>query len=573
MATEQLTDLIARYARGGLTRRQVIQRALALGIAAPVVTSALASPGAAAPTNRPGGSKVGSHQMDSRTLVIADNLKDNWLTLDPGWFYEINPAAAMNLVYEPLYTLPDSSKPTEFAPLLADGMPEVSEDGLTATIALRSGVKFHNSGNEMTADDWVFSWNRLKNIKFQGSFMAADYWSAVEAVDPLTLQITLSSPNAALVPILSSMPLSVVDSTTMRENGATDAEDADATDEAREWLNSGVSAGTGPYMLTAWDIEGEVIVEAFADYYGEPPALDRVIWRNVVDPNTQLQLVERGEADIAYSLDPDAAQSVTENEELQLVTGPALAHEYLALNLREDVGGPLANQQVRQAIGYAIDYDGIIETLLAGAAVKPATIVPVPLLGAEEVQGDGYSLDLVRAQELWDESGVGEVELTFSYGAGGQGEGGVDLETLVAKLQSDLQQISGLTVALNPMDPATRLEEYRNGTLQFTISGWSPDYPDVHTYAEPFGRTDTAAAKRVGYSNPEVDQWLDEGIAEADPEARAAIYVDIQRQLIADAAFLVLYQPIDQKAASAAVQGLQTHSVVMMQLRNVSKSA
>jgi peptide/nickel transport system substrate-binding protein len=325
-------------------------------------------------------------------------------------------------------------------------------------------------------------------------------------------------------------------------------------------------------MLTAWDIEGEVIVEAFTGYYGEPPALDRIIWRNVVDPNTQLQLVERGEADIAYSLDPDAAQNVGENDSLQLITGPTLAHEYLALNLREDIGGPLANQQVRQAIGYAIDYDGIIETLLAGAGVKPATIVPLPLLGAEEVQGNGYTLDLTRAQELWDASGVGETEITFSYGAGGQGEGGVDLETLVAKLQSDLQQISGLTIALNPMDPATRLEEYRAGTLQFTISGWSPDYPDVHTYAEPFGRTDTAAAKRVGYSNPEVDQWLDDGIAEADPEARKDLYVMIQEQLISDAAFLVLYQPIDQKAASAAVQGLQTHSVLMMQLRNVTKS-
>ncbi len=572
MTTEQLSGLISRFAQGGLTRRQVIQRALALGFTAPVIIAALASSGAAAPAGRRGGTAGQRLQIDAQTLVIADNLKDNWLTLDPGWFYEINPAAAMNLVYEPLYTLPDSTKPTEFEALLAAGMPEISEDGLTATIALRPGVTFHNTGNEMTAEDWVFSWNRLKNIKFQGAFMATDYWSAVEAVDPMTLQITLVSPNAALVPILSSIPLSVVDSAAMRDNGGTDAEDADATDEAREWLNTGVSAGTGPFMLTAWDIEGEVIVEAFTGYYGEPPALDRIIWRNVVDPNTQLQLVERGEADIAYSLDPDAAQNVGENDSLQLITGPTLAHEYLALNLREDIGGPLANQQVRQAIGYAIDYDGIIETLLAGAGVKPATIVPLPLLGAEEVQGNGYTLDLTRAQELWDASGVGETEITFSYGAGGQGEGGVDLETLVAKLQSDLQQISGLTIALNPMDPATRLEEYRAGTLQFTISGWSPDYPDVHTYAEPFGRTDTAAAKRVGYSNPEVDQWLDDGIAEADPEARKDLYVMIQEQLISDAAFLVLYQPIDQKAASAAVQGLQTHSVLMMQLRNVTKS-
>ncbi|MDQ3780933.1 MAG: ABC transporter substrate-binding protein, partial [Chloroflexota bacterium] len=219
------------------------------------------------------------------------------------------------------------------------------------------------------------------------------------------------------------------------------------------------------------------------------------------------------------------------------------------------------------------DYDGIINDLLAGAALKPATIAPEPLLGTEAVHDLGYSLDLAKAQELFAASGVGTAELDLTYNAGGQGEGGLDLETLVSKLQADLQQIDGLTVTLKPMDGATRLEEYRAGTLQFTVSGWSPDYPDIHTYAEPFGRTDTAAAKRVGYSNPEVDTMLDAGIAEADPAAREEIYVNVLKAIIEDAPFLVLYQPVDQKAASNAVQGVATHSVYMMQLRNASKTA
>ena len=106
-----------------------------------------------------------------------------------------------------------------------------------------------------------------------------------------------------------------------------------------------------------------------------------------------------------------------------------------------------------------------------------------------------------------------------------------------------------------------------------THSGWSPDYPDIHTYAEPFGRTDTAAAKRVAFSNPQVDQGLDRGIAEADPAKREQIYADVLRTIIDEAPFLVLYQPIDQKAANTSVQGVATHSVYMMQLRNASKTA
>lgn len=565
MTDARFQHYLRRLDRGRFNRRQLMGGAAA-AVAAPMSARLGASGAVSAPARAP------RRQIDASTLVIADNLRDNWITLDPGWIYEINSQAAMILNYEPLYILPDSSKPTEFEPLLATEMPTVSDDGMEVTIPLRPGVSFH-SGNEMTADDLVFSWTRLKNIKFQASFLALDYWTAVEAVDPLTVKITLVSPNAALVPILASTPLAISDSKLLIENGATDAEDADQSDTAREWINAGNSAGTGPYMLTAWDIEGEVILERNPNYWGEAPALERIIWRNIVDPNSQLQAVQAGEADLAYALDPDVAGSVTEDENLQLITGPSLAIEYLAMHTQEDPGGPVSNKLVRQALGHAIDYDGIVNDLMKGAAIQPATIAPEPLLATVEVQDLKYTTDVARAQELFDESGVGPAEITFSYAAGSSGEGGLDLETLCTKLQADLQQIEGLTVTLNPMDPAVRLEDYRAGLLQFTVSGWTPDYTDIHTYAEPFGRTDTAAARRVGYSNPDVDAMLDAGIAEMDPEARTQIYIDILTQIIEDAPFLVLYQPVDQKAASANVQGVATHSVYQLYLRNASKTA
>ena len=541
-----------------LNRRRFMQTATAAGIAAGAGPIA-------------GRRRSVSAQIDSNTLVIADNLKDNWISLDPGWFYEINPGMAMNLVNEALYDLPDSSKPTEFVPLLAADFPTVSEDGLSATVPLRQGVKFH-TGNELTADDLVFSWNRLANIKFQASFMATDYWDSVEKVDDYTIKLNFSAPNAALVPILSSMPLSVIDSKVAQEHGATDAEDADQVDTFKDWMNEGNSAGSGPFKLVQWDIDGEVVLEKNPDYWGEPAKIDRIIFRNIVEPNAQLQAVEAGEADIAYSIDPDNVEAVKSNSALQVISGPTLAHEYLALNNNPEVGGPLANKAMRQALGYAIDYDGIIGDLMKGGAIQPATVAPEPLLGTQAVSELRYVTDLAKAQALFDEvSGGQPVELTFSYGAGASGEGGLDLETLATKLQSDFQQINGLTVKLNPMDPAQRLQDYREGKLQMTVSGWTPDYPDIHTYAEPFGKTGTAAAKRVGYSNPKVDELLASGIAEQDPVKREQMYIDILTMLIDDAAFLVLYQPVDQKPAAASVKDAQTHSVYMMYLRNAHK--
>jgi len=581
MADYRSSDLVKKLTSGELNRRQFIRRAAAAGISAGFVSSALIDHASAAPSSR---SRIRSrNQGDPTTLVIADDISPTrgaWLTADPGWFYEINPAAMMNLVYEALYHLPDGSKVDQFEPLLADGMPEIAADNKSVTIKIKQGVKFHNTGNEMTTADWVFSWNRLVNLKYQGSFLVAEICDGFEAVDEYTLKLTWSSPRAQLIQAIASIPLSVMDSKFLQENGGTDAADADTKDTAKDIID-GTSAGTGPYKLSKWDLNSEVVVEKNPDYWGEAPKLDRVIWRLASQPSAQVQLVETGEVDIAYHLDPDKAQSVKDNPELQLITGPTLAIQYLGMKVADDetadrgctCAGPLLNKQVRQAIGYAIDYEGIISGLLGGAGLHPATTVPEPLLGTVDVHDLAYKQDLAKAQQLFDQSGVGQAEITLSYDSGGFGEGAVSLDALAAKLQSDIQQVKGITFNINPMDGTERITEYRAGKLQATVSPWTPDYADVNTYTGPFAQTGVAAAKRMGYSNPQVDEWLKQGIAELDVEKRKQIYINILKQMIDDAAFLVLYQTIDQKPATKAVQGVSVHPVYIIQVRYASKTA
>ena len=138
-----------------------------------------------------------------------------------------------------------------------------------------------------------------------------------------------------------------------------------------------------------------------------------------------------------------------------------------------------------------------------------------------------YQTDLAKAQELWDASGVGEAEIEFIYDSDTPAQGNVNYESLAAKVKSDLEQINGLTVKLSPMPGTERIALYRAGDFQATISPWTPDYPDVDTYAGPFARTDTAAARRVGYSIPQVDALLDQGLSELDPAKRTR---DLRRQ-------------------------------------------
>ena len=558
MSTDHTVNLLRALHAKKLNRRSMMAAAAMIPAA-----GLLAGPAVLVSPARPAGA-----QADPRTLVMLDNIQGgNWLYFDPGKMYEINPAAGFQVTYECLYHIPDGYEIGVIEPLLAEADPEFSDDGLTATIKIKPGVKFHNSGNEMTAADWVWSWDRLKNLKSNPSFLVTDFMESYTAVDDHTLEIKLLAPNAALRGILTSLPLSVTDSKVAMENGGVAEEGADQSDKLTDWLNEGNSIGTGPYLLTGWDITSEITIEANPDYWGDPAGFDRVIFRNVADTSTQLQLLETGEADMAFAADPDKMQQILDNPGLQLIEGPSLAYEYLALHTGEDVGGPLAKKEARQAIAHAIDYQGIIDGLMGGRAVRPATVVPLGLLGADAVAENAFQTDLAKAKELWDASGNGPSELTLTYGAGQTAPGGLNRDVLSAKLQADIQGIEGVTVKLLPMDPTQRLADYRAAKLQFTMSDWSPDYADVHTYAQPFGATGGAAAKRVAFSNPEVDALLEKGIGQTDEAEREATYIKIQEILQDESAFIVEFQPNYVVPAVASVKGAAPHGVYIVQLR------
>lgn len=580
MADNRISDLVERLARGELSRRDFIKRAVGAGVSASVVATALAQHAGAAPGSAT--RTASRNQADAKTLVIADALSGgDWLTLDPGWWYEIHSYAGLQVIYEGLYHVPDGTKPTDIQPMLAEGLPEFSADGLTVTVKVRQGVKFHHSGNELTADDFIFSWNRAKNIGYQGSFLAADYWTEVKALDPSTLQFTLAAPNAALASVLTAMTLSVVDSKVVKENGGTDqpTTDANATvaagvalsgDTAKDYIDNN-SVGTGPYQVVQYDRNSEIIIERNPDYWGEAPKLDRIIWRNIIEPTKQLEAVQAGEADLAYDLLTDSVQAVKDDANLQLITAPTLAIQYMAFNIRPEAG-PMSNQQARQACGWALDYQSIADAVMGGAAVKPATCIPFGLTGTEEAKDLGYSYDLAKAQEIWTASAVGTAELEMIYDSDAPTQGGGNYETLATIVKDNLEKLDGLKINLTPLPGTERIGKYRAADFVATLSPWTPDYPDVDSYAGPFARGGTAAAKRVGYDDPETTKLLDQGLSETDPAKRTEIYVEIQKRMIEAAAFLVLYQPIDQKAASKKVQGVTPHPVYQIQLRFASKT-
>jgi len=535
---------------------------------APSAAATTGSPAAAATTApaaaaSPAASGTTAAAKPGGQIVMGRNI-DDIITFDPGHVYEISSNPIMGATYE---TLVFQNPPdiTKYVPVLAKEVPTtqnggISADGKTYTFKLRDNVKFH-TGNTMTADDWVFSMTRLHYLADNPSFLAdpfsTDTAVNVKAVDPMTVAFTLAAPNVAFLSYMATNNTVVLDSKAVKAKGGTDAATAQDTDKAKDFLDQN-SAGTGPFILKSFKIKDEVVMDKNPSYWGTPATYDRFILKQMKDSGTEQQQLEAGAIDIANDLDPDAVAQLDKTGKYTLTKGNTLDHVYLALNTSPEIGGPVANKMVRQAIGYAIDYDGIINGLLKGAAVRPPTIIPIGLLGVDK-QPQMYKTDLTKAKDLIKQANAVGQTIKFTYGAGSVLEG-VALDTLAAKLKADIEQ-TGLKVDLAPVEPQQRLADYRAAKLQFTVSSWSPDYVDVHTYAEPFGKTGGAAAKRVKYSNPQVDALLAQGLTETDSAKRADIYGQIQKIIQDDAPFLVLEQPVAQIVSKKIITGYVYHPV------------
>ena len=270
-------------------------------------------------------------QSRQETLVIARNI-DDYITNDVHRTYEYTSQILDHVAYDTLVTV-EAPDFTKILPNLATKW-EVSKDGLTYTFTLRSGAKF-TSGNPVTADDVRFSLRRLKYLKDNPSFFM-DPVKDIEAVNPTTVKITLSAPDASFMAALAAVPCGIADSKTVIAKGATDAEDAKDKDKATEYLNN-TSEGSGPYKLVSFTKNVEAVMERNPTYWGPKPYFAKVIIKHVPNGTTQREMVERGDADAAHDLDADLVAKITPGPKIKLVEGLSMNQVYLAIQNNPDV--------------------------------------------------------------------------------------------------------------------------------------------------------------------------------------------------------------------------------------------
>jgi peptide/nickel transport system substrate-binding protein len=388
----------------------------------------------------------------------------------------------------------------------------------------------------------------------------------IEVVNDTTVKIILSAADASFLAALAAVPCGIIDSKTVMTQGGTDAEDAKDKDKATEWLNNN-SAGSGPYRLTSFKKNEEAVLERNPNYSGPKAHFARIVFRHVKDGTTQREMVERGDADIAHDFDPDIVAKTKEGPKIKLVSGLSMNQVYMAVNTNPEVSKELSDKRVRQAISYAIDYDGIIKGLIRGAGEQPPAMFPLGVLGVDRSMA--RKRDTNRAKQLLADAGYPSgFNIKMNYWTAPLL--GVPTEPLAAKLQQDLGAV-GIKVTLEPKERSVMISEYRAGKPPLMLASWTPDYLDPHPWADAFYKKGGPAAKRVSYDNPRVTDLVHQADVEQDSKKRDALYKEITKIALEDVPFVMLIQPKSYVGLNPAIKGYAIHPIWFVTLAKLSR--
>src|SRR5215203_3291014 len=505
-------------------------------------------------------------QDEGSQLIIGANFVIQ--SLDPGRSIETTTNMINHSTYDSLVTFEGEDLTTPIPRLASEWT--VSEDGKSYTFTLQPDVTFA-SGTPLTSADVKWSFDRVRNLQSNPLFLVEKI-TGVEAPDPQTVVITLDTPYPGILPILASPSLGILDSALVSENGGTDAADAAETDTAEEFLNS-QSAGSGPYMLTSYLPDQEVVLERNPNYWREPGGFDRIVIRNITEAATQKLQVEAGDIDIATGLSQDQVPTMQASEGVTVKSSPAATTFYVLMNNNPEVGGAFSNPLVQQAVRYALKNDEIL-ALAGPGAVRLAGIIPTVFPGALD-PAEATVTDQEMARSLISEAALDCVAGELSY-ASDSVIWGVQMNILAQKIQSDLAEV-GIELALDGLPRTTALQKYRDAKDQVGVWSWAADFPDASNFLVYLpGRTVGTRAGWPADASPEAEALVETGEkaeATVDDEERIALYQEVENTIREIGPYAPLFQPAVPFAFRSDLSGVTYNSVWGVDLYAVTRSA
>ena len=399
-------------------------------------------------------------------------------------------------------------------------------DGLTITFHLYPDIKFHD-GVPLTSADVLFTFDTIVKKKYPYAAFLRNV-QMMEAPDGNTVVFHLATPDMSLVPMMAQAA---------GWNGKIYPKhlwEKEAGFDTGPYVNKPV--GSGPFRFVRWE-QGNVEMEANADYFRGKPAIDRLIIRHVSDANVARAEFDAGEFPyLPYDYAPPLAEvpALQQDPTLRVNFTPSHYSRDIQFNLRRK---PFDDLKVRTAIAMSIDRETMSKLAFNGFW-KPAYHANVDtqkLWINNDVSFPKF--DKQAAEKLFDEAGLPRKQGGWRFAAKVTGPPYADCKSINQVLVQQLRQV-GIDATLEQFDQATWFN--RMQAHDFDISCYFTRYgPDPDAYREHFG---TGGPRNfMGYSNAEFDSIGARANTITDAAQRAPIYKQMQAMLVRDIPYVNLF--------------------------------
>ncbi|MGC9422503.1 MULTISPECIES: ABC transporter substrate-binding protein [Vibrio] len=434
-----------------------------------------------------------------------------------------------HMVFDPLIRFTQEMK---FEPRLAQSWQRLDDE--TMRFTLRQGVKFH-SGNPFTADDVVWTFNRLKeSADFKGIF---EPLASITKVDDYTIDIKTNG----VYPLIENVATYIFPMDSKFYTGKT----ADGKDKA-EIVKHGSSfasthaSGTGPFIVTEREQGIRVEFTRFADYWDKDSKgnVDQLTLVPIKEAATRVAALLSGGVDMISPVSPNDYQRIRDAKNIELYTMPGT--RVITFQLNQNSHEALRDVRVRQAIVYAINNQGIVDRVMRGAATAAGQQSPVGYAGYNESLKPRF--DLKKAKQLMKEAGY---ENGFTLTMMAPNNRYVNDDKIAQAASAMLARI-GIKVDLKTMPKAQYWPEFDKCAADMLMIGWHPDTEDSANFSEFLTMTrDEQTGKgqyNCGYySNADVDSLVEASNVETDLTKRNAMLKKVEKILYDEAAFVPLH--------------------------------
>ena len=436
----------------------------------------------------------------------------------------------------------------------------ISDDGKEYIFKLNKNAKWSN-GDPVTADDFVWSWQRILTASLGSQYPDMLYYLVgayeyhngqidnfdevgVKALDTHTLKVNLKNPTPFFIGLLSHYSTWPVHKETVLKHG-------DIDDRNGEWTRPGNFVCNGTFQLKTWELNNKIVVEKNPHYYDASMVrLNEIHYYPVSNVMTEDRMFRAGQLHLTSSMPTQKCPIYIEEKNPNLKIDPYMGTYFYRINTENET---LSDVRVRKALAYSIDRQLLVDKVTQCGQIPAYSFTPPGSNGYQPSTEIPY--DPVLAKQLLAEAGYSsenpfpKLEILFNTNEGHR--------KVALAIQQMWQNELGIEVELVNQDWKVYLSREMVGDFQISRAGWIGDYEDPNTFLDLM--RPNRGNNKTGWENMDFDALVEEANTINDQEKRYELLNEAEKILIDNMPIIPLYTYVRVYQLSPDVKGFNPH--------------